>query len=113
MAAAVEKLRFAVYFNMVRGTNRPCCGGSGSLDLVAPVETGVRERNLNVAVERIVCLNKCPDGPNMRIIGGEIFSDLTSYEIPGILDTLEAKAGRAPDSGAEEPKDGKFIFPGL
>jgi NADH:ubiquinone oxidoreductase subunit E len=112
MTPPTEKLRFAVCVNMVRGANRPCCGGGGSLDLLAQIEAGVRERHLNVQVERIVCLNKCLVGPNMRIIGGEIFSHVTAGDVPGILDQLEAKAGRHSDIGSEKEDDGKIIFPG-
>jgi|GEM_PF-7128978 len=103
-------VRFAVCVNMVRGVNRPCCGGSGSLDLLALVEEGVRNRSLNVDIEKIVCLNKCLEGPNMRIVGGEIFSEVEEEDIPKILDRLEALGGLRPRT--ERPDDGKIIFPG-
>ena len=113
MALATKKIRFAVCVNMVRGVNRPCCGGRGSLELLKLVEDGVRARNLNVDIERIVCLNKCFDGPNMRIVGGEIFSEVSESDVGEILDRLEGLVGKAPaDAASIEDKDGKIVFPG-
>ena len=103
-------VRFAVCVNMVRGVNRPCCGGRGSLDLLALVEKGIRERNLNVDVEKIVCLNKCLVGPNMRVVGGEIFSEVGETDVPKILDRLQSLAGFRPCGELQE--DEKIIFPG-
>lgn len=73
----------------------------------------LRARNLNVDIERIVCLNKCFDGPNMRIVGGEIFSEVSESDVGEILDRLEGLAGKAPaDAASIEDKDDKIVFPG-
>jgi hypothetical protein len=46
----------------------------------------------------------------MRIVGGEIFSEVEEEDISKILDRLEALGGLRPRS--ERPDDGKIIFPG-
>ncbi|MDA0655474.1 MAG: (2Fe-2S) ferredoxin domain-containing protein [Proteobacteria bacterium] len=112
MSETKEKVRFSVCINMVRGVDRPCCGGRGSRELLALVEKGVRQRGLNVSVETVVCLNKCLDGPNMRIIGREIISDVTDGDIPNILDRLEALAGYRHRDDLVVDERNKIVFPG-
>ncbi len=87
-------VRLAVCVNRMGRAGKPCCGARGSLALADAVEAAVRERSLDVTVERIVCLNKCHEGPNMRIVGGRFFTGVDAAALPGILDGLEALAGR-------------------
>lgn len=100
-AAARTGVRLRVCVNPV-GTNKPCCGGDrGSERLAQMLEAGIEERRIDARVERIHCLNRCLNGPAMRIApGGRFFLGVDDTALPEILDALEEAAGRrdqAPD----------------
>ncbi|MGE4219460.1 MAG: (2Fe-2S) ferredoxin domain-containing protein [Alphaproteobacteria bacterium] len=86
-------VRLAICVNRMGRPGKPCCGARGSLALADAMEAALRERALAVSVERIVCLNKCHEGPNMRIVGGRFFTGVDAAALPGILDELAALAG--------------------
>lgn len=89
-----ERMRVVVCVNRMRGPRGKCCGLSGSLEIAEALESGARTRGLNVAIERIVCLGKCDDGPNLRIVGGEFRQNLTLDDVPSLLEEFEKRSGR-------------------
>ena len=89
-----------VCVNPISGPNKPCCGGRGSEKLAEAIEKGVRERRIDVSVERIRCLNKCHDGPSMRYApGGSFMLGVTEADLADILDELEALCGKRSTDG--------------
>ncbi|MBF0357528.1 MAG: (2Fe-2S) ferredoxin domain-containing protein [Magnetococcales bacterium] len=75
-----------------RITNRPSCGGRGSIAIIDKIETEIKNRELPIPVERISCLGECSKGPNMRIApGGKFFYGTTEDKIPEIIDELAAE----------------------
>lgn len=98
--ADLASLRLAVCVNRMGRAGKPCCGARGSLALADAMEAALRARALDVTVERIVCLNKCHEGPNMRIVGGRFFTGVDAAALPGILDVLAGLAGRRGASAA-------------
>lgn len=89
-----DRFRVVVCVNKMRGPRGKCCGLSGSPEIAAALERGVRTRRLKVDVETIVCFGKCDDGPNLRIVGGEFRQNLTLEDVPSLLDEFECRAGR-------------------
>ena len=102
--AANNAIRVVVCVNMTRGPRGKCCGLSGSPEIADALEKGVRERSLAVRIERIVCLGKCNDGPNLRFVGGEFRQNLSMDDVPTLLDEFEERAGKN-DAGA-------MLYPG-
>lgn len=101
---SARRLRVVVCVNRMRGPSGRCCGLSGAPEIAEALEAGVRDRALKVDIERIVCLGKCADGPNLRIVGGEFKNHLSMDDVPNLLDEFEQLAGRD-DRGA-------FLYPG-
>ncbi len=102
--------KLLVCVNPISGSNKPCCGGRGSERLAEALEAGVRARRIDVAVERIHCLNKCHDGPSMRFApGGSFLLGVQDGDLPAILDVLEARCGTRP---AEDGLPFGAFYPG-
>lgn len=94
--------RLLVCVNPVGGANKPCCGGDrGSEALAEALERGIAARRIRCRVARIHCLNKCLQGPAMRLApGGDFQLGVTEADLPGLLDRLEAECGtEGPDDG--------------
>lgn len=81
--------------------DQPSCAQRGSVALADALEAGIRERKINVAVERIKCLGQCTKGPTVRFAPGGRFNLGTSMDdLPGLLDELERLCGlRDDDAG--------------
>lgn len=94
----MERARtFAICVNHRYGSDTPSCGERGSVPIAEAIEQGVRDRRINVEVERIVCFGKCTIGPNMRLApGGAFRHGVTIHDVPAILDELEALCGTRP-----------------
>lgn len=101
---AKDTLRIVVCVNMMRGPRGKCCGQSGSPEIADALEAGVQARGLKVEVDRIVCLGKCSDGPNLKIVGAEFRQNLTLDDVPVLLDEFQERAGKH--------EDGAFLYPG-
>ena len=88
----------AICVNTRYGSDKPSCGERGSVALAEAIEAGVRERRIDVTVERIVCFGLCTKGPNMRLVpGGAFRNGVTPKDIPAILDELERECGTRPE----------------
>ena len=76
------------------GDDKPSCAARGSLPIAEAVETGVAERRIDLAIERIICLGQCTKGPSMRLAPGrEFLLGVNLGQVPGILDRLEHLCG--------------------
>ncbi len=103
--------RLLVCVNPISGPNKPCCGGDRNSEKLAnALQAGLVERRIDCRVERIHCLNKCLQGPAMRIApGGDFMLGVSETDIPVILDDLEALCGTKTD---EETPDFSGFYPG-
>jgi len=78
--------------------DQPSCAARGSESLADTLEAGVRDRKINVQVERIKCLGQCTKGPTVRFAPGGCFHLGTSEaDVPAILDELEELCGTRDD----------------
>ena len=67
------------------------CAARDSEALAAAIEAEVRRRNLDLRVERTVCMGRCDFGPTVRVApGGAFHLGLTVGEIPAFVDRLES-----------------------
>ncbi|QNM94793.1 (2Fe-2S) ferredoxin domain-containing protein [Chitinimonas koreensis] len=63
----------------------PSCAARGSEALAARLEAEIAARGLPLRVHRFPCLGMCEDGPNMKIVGGELFHHVGEAELPAVL----------------------------
>jgi NADH:ubiquinone oxidoreductase subunit E len=70
--------------------SKPSCGGRGGQALATAIEQGVKERDLDIPVERFICFGFCNEGPNVRFTpAGKFFHHTTLEDVPAILDEAE------------------------
>ncbi len=99
MTGKTETPKFAICVNRRFGSDRPSCGTRGSVKIADAIEAGVRDRKINVIVERIVCFGMCNVGPNMRLVpGGEFHKSVNLDQVDEILSSLEAECGLRSES---------------
>lgn len=92
--AAARTLTFLICINRRFDSGKPSCAARGSLALAEAIETGVRERRIDIDVERIVCLGQCQHGPSMRFApGGDFLLGVSMDQVADILDRLEDQCG--------------------
>ena len=70
-------------------TTQPSCAQRGSETLAHWLESEIEQRNLDVCVERSVCLGHCVAGPNVRILGGDFFHHASKDSLAPLLDELD------------------------
>ena len=62
--------------------------------LADALEAGIQERQIDVIVERTVCMSRCPKGPTLRLApGGKFIFGKTIDDVAEILDELEDLCG--------------------
>ncbi len=71
-------------------TNQPSCAHRGSKELADWLEGEIRERGLDVKIDRSVCLGHCPVGPNVRLLGQDFYHEATREKLVPLLDALES-----------------------
>ncbi len=99
---------FAICVNRRFGTDKPSCAARGSELIAAAMEDGIRERGIQVNMERLVCFGMCMDGPNARLIpGGAFHKGIKKEDVPMLLDELERICG----AGDDEIKSADEIIP--
>lgn len=89
-----------------RSGDQPSCAARGGVEQADQLESAIRERRLQVKVERVHCLGVCTRGPNMRLApGGAFFFGVSAADIPAVVERIEAALGCSPeaDSGGSEP----------
>jgi len=70
------------------------CAERFSLEMATAIEKGVRERGIDIRVERSVCLGQCARGPTLRLApGGQFILGKSLDDVGAILDQLEAICG--------------------
>lgn len=70
------------------------CAARGSEKVADALETGIRERRINIKLERSICMGHCQTGPTVRLApGGRFFHGPSPDEIIAILDELEEICG--------------------
>jgi (2Fe-2S) ferredoxin len=72
-----------------RYSDKPSCGGRGSVAIADALEAGIAERGLDIQVERIICFGMCTQGPSMRLVpNGDFFRQMKLADVPEMLDQL-------------------------
>lgn len=83
-----------------RSSSSASCAGRGSLELLQQLEQTLKRRGLNVEVEKVHCLGRCTQGPNMRIAPGkDFFHGVTPKDVDAIIDQLVSYNAEDPASG--------------
>ncbi len=85
---------FAICINMRFQADQPSCAGRGSEDIADALERGIKDRGIDIVLERLRCFGLCAQGPNLRLIpGGNFHHRVTMADVPALLDMLEAACG--------------------
>ena len=74
-------------------TDEPSCAARGSIAIAEVIESGVRDRRIDIAVERFICFGQCTKGPTVKLAPGDFILGTTPDMVAGILDDLEAACG--------------------
>ena len=72
-----------------RFTHQESCAARGSEALAAKLEAAIVEGGLTVRVHRFPCLGMCEYGPNMKVVGGELFHHVCEADLPKILEAAQ------------------------
>jgi NADH:ubiquinone oxidoreductase subunit E len=81
------------------GADGASCAARSSLEIAEAIETGVRERDIDITVERSVCMGQCTKGPTIRLApGGRFILGKSLSDADNILDELETLCGRRDSS---------------
>ena len=82
--------------------DQPSCAARGSEAVADAIEAGIEERNINVRLERSICMGQCTKGPTVRFAPGGRFNLGTNIDdVPAMLDELETSCGRTDDENAD------------
>ena len=96
-----------VCVNLRLRADQPSCAGRGAVEQADALERGIRERRINVKLERIRCLGHCPVGPVLRLApAGAFFSRVGPADIREVLDHLEKTCGILPPDSEPLPAPG-------
>ena len=82
--------------------DEPSCAARGSIAIAEVIESGVRDRRIDIAVERFICFGQCTKGPAVKLAPGDFILGTTPDMVDGILDRLEAACGTR-DGGDDGP----------
>ncbi len=83
--------------------DEPSCGARGSLEIADAIEAGVRDRRIDIRVERFVCFSHCTEGPNVKMVPGPFHHNVTPEKVDAILDQLEDACGVHEDGDDDPP----------
>ncbi len=83
--------------------DEPSCAARGSLAIAEAIELGVRDRRIDIAVERFICFGQCTKGPTVKLAPGGFILGTTPDMVAGILDQLEADCGVRDGGGDDDP----------
>jgi NADH:ubiquinone oxidoreductase subunit E len=68
-----------------RFSGQPSCAARGSEALAAILETMIADAGADVRVHRFPCLGMCEVGPNMKVVGGDMYHHVDQARLPEIL----------------------------
>lgn len=71
-------------------SGQPSCAYRGSRELADWLEAEVARRELNIRVERIVCMGHCAKGPNVKVTGGDFIHGADQQKLEVLLEQLAA-----------------------
>jgi len=74
-------------------SGEPSCAACGGFAIAEAIERGVRQRNIDIAVERFICFGQCTKGPTVKLSPGDFILGTTPDMVNGILDRLETACG--------------------
>lgn len=81
-----DELIVCVNFRPFSG--QPSCAYRGSKELADWLEEEIERRNLDIKVDRNVCMGYCLYGPNVKIKGGRMVNQATKEKLEAVLDQL-------------------------
>lgn len=71
-------------------SGQPSCAYRGSRELADWLEAEIARRELNIRVERIVCMGYCAKGPNVKVTGGDFIHGADQQKLEALLEQLAA-----------------------
>jgi NADH:ubiquinone oxidoreductase subunit E len=72
-------------------SGQPSCAFRGSRALWDWLEAEIRQRGLDISIERTVCMGHCEEGPNIKVHGGDFIHHADKEKLTELLDRLEAE----------------------
>ena len=94
-------VRLIVCINQRLGTGQRSCVDSGNLGYISRIRQLIDEAGLDIPIIERECLNKCEEGPVMRIApGGRFFTEIDESVLPLIVDELKIFAANLKDRHA-------------
>lgn len=64
----------------------PACIGEASREVFRAFRKRAKERGVDIQIDRNVCMGYCSHGPNVKILGGPFFHEVTVDDVDRILD---------------------------
>ncbi|WP_223879140.1 (2Fe-2S) ferredoxin domain-containing protein [Chitinimonas arctica] len=68
-----------------RFEDQPSCAGRGSEALACRLEAEIASQALPLKVQRFPCLGLCEIGPNIKVVGGDLYHRVDEAALPAIL----------------------------
>lgn len=69
----------------------PSCGARGGAAIACRLESELRQRDLEITVERFNCLGQCVAGPNIRLApAGPFYHGLAESDVAWLMIEIEA-----------------------
>ncbi len=84
-------------------TSEASCAARGSLAITEAIEACIRDRRIDIAFDRFVCLGQCQKGPTVKLVPSDFILGTSINMVDGILDELEVAGGTKKDSDAKPP----------
>lgn len=66
----------------------PACIGERSREVFRALRKRAQENGGEVEIKRNTCMGYCSQGPNVKILGGPFFHDVTVDDVDRILDLV-------------------------
>lgn len=93
--------RLVVCINRRLNEEQPSCAARGSEALAEQLAAAIVERGLGATLQRVYCLGRCEDGPNVRIApGGKMYRGVDAQDVDRLLDDLANLCEGADADGA-------------
>ena len=64
----------------------PACIGAASRKVFRAFRKRAKEQGADIQIDRNVCMGYCSYGPNVKILGGPFFHEVTVDDVDRILD---------------------------
>ncbi|WP_035053405.1 (2Fe-2S) ferredoxin domain-containing protein [Andreprevotia chitinilytica] len=80
--------RLAICINRRFESGKPSCAVRGSEALADAFEAAIAERGLDIQLMRLPCMGLCEVGPNVKEVGGDLWSEVSIADVDLILDAV-------------------------